>query len=595
MQIRTWVALGGLSVAVAMAAASSCSGLRNQCTDRVDNDGDGYVDRDDPACAIAWDSPRYNAELANCTQSGVGLETTNPACQTDANGAGVGESDDPDCFDRKDNDDDGFVDWPDDLGCADRFGEHEENGECADGEDNDGDHLVDAQDPACRDELGDYDAYRTSEAADPACADGYDNDGDGKSDYPNDVGCESSYDASERNPQCSDGVDNDGDGRKDFPSDPDCLSGLQDREAAYACHDRVDNDRDGQTDFPADIGCASVVDDDESNPQCADGADNDGDGKVDFGAGANNDAGCTSLRDNSETEPACSDGLDNDGDGLTDYPNDLGCESPEDVAEVDSECADGIDNDGDGLTDFPNDPQCINVSGSSEQGTAACSDGIDNDGDGLADYPTDPQCTGRTDTTESAGLGDCADGIDNDDDGFFDTTLGTRNDGDPACDAGYVWERLDPACDDGRDNDGDGRADYAGVDLNHDGAFDLAGELPPDPGCPDAWHYSESPKPQCSDGLDNDGDGTADWGGVDTTGDGAVDVPADAGCANADALAGQRDRNEADPAQCDDGIDNDGDLLIDFQPEFLVGGAPNPAYLTGDPQCESIFDNGEGT
>ena len=50
-------------------------------------------------------------------------------------------------------------------------------------------------------------------------------------------------------------------------------------------------------------------------------------------------------------------------------------------------------------------------------------------------------------------------------------------------------------CEDGIDNDGDGRADY-----------------PNDPGCDDASDLSEkSPRLTCDDGADNDGDGRIDF------------------------------------------------------------------------------------
>jgi hypothetical protein len=62
--------------------------------------------------------------------------------------------------------------------------------------------------------------------------------------------------------------------------------------------------------------------------QCFDGADNNGDGTTDYP----NDPGCTSLSDNTETTvcpgptcPTCADGLDNDGDGTIDFPADPGC------------------------------------------------------------------------------------------------------------------------------------------------------------------------------------------------------------------------------------------------------------------------------
>jgi hypothetical protein len=62
--------------------------------------------------------------------------------------------------------------------------------------------------------------------------------------------------------------------------------------------------------------------------------------------------------------------------------------------------------------------------------------------------------------------------------------------------------------------------------------------------------------PACDDGVDNDGDGDADF-------------PADAGCADAGS--------ENEGPQCDDGLDNDGDGKID----------------TADPQCASASDDRE--
>jgi hypothetical protein len=73
-----------------------------------------------------------------------------------------------------------------------------------------------------------------------------------------------------------------------------------------------------------------------------------------------------------------------------------------------------------------------------------------------------------------------------------------------------------PQCSDGLDNDGDGLTDH-----------------PADPGCTDASDTDETdptppPPPQCSDGLDNDGDGLTDH-------------PADPGCTDAS------DTDETDP------------------------------------------------
>ncbi len=71
-------------------------------------------------------------------------------------------------------------------------------------------------------------------------------------------------------------------------------------------------------------------------------------------------------------------------------------------------------------------------------------------------------------------------------------------------------------CGDGLDNDGDGVANY-----------------PADPGCASAFSPTESPA--CDDGLDNDADGMIDALGRDLDGDGAYDgvgeAPPDPGCA----------------------------------------------------------------
>jgi hypothetical protein len=160
------------------------------------------------------------------------------------------------------------------------------------------------------------------------------------------------------------------------------------------------------------------------------------------------------------------------------------------------------------------------------------------------------------------------------------------------------------ACSDGIDNDGDGKADFAG-----------ANGLPPDLGCGGPNDMTEVDPPQCNDGRDNDGDGTLDFDtvagqtrdsdctslqdnlegphpappppvarcadGIDNDGDGKTDFPADPGCTSA------ADDDETDPSPglpilvlppCADGRDNDRDGKTDF-----------PA----DPGCTSAADNDE--
>ena len=103
------------------------------------------------------------------------------------------------------------------------------NVECNDGSDNDGDGFIDF--PA---DVGCTSVNDDNETNDGAfqCNDGIDNDGDGFIDFPEDPGCDNPTDDDERDsvpPECSDGLDNDGDGLIDYPNDPDCI-GPADRD-----------------------------------------------------------------------------------------------------------------------------------------------------------------------------------------------------------------------------------------------------------------------------------------------------------------------------------------------------------------------------
>ncbi|HXV75694.1 MAG TPA: hypothetical protein VD788_05190, partial [Candidatus Polarisedimenticolaceae bacterium] len=117
-------------------------------------------------------------------------------------------------------------------------------------------------------------------------------------------------------------------------------------------------------------------------------------------------------------------------------------------------------------------------------------------------------------------------------------------------------------CSDTVDNDGDGLTDF-----------------PADPGCTGPTDNSELDEiPECSDTLDNDSDGP-------------IDFPADLGC-----FAAGDPVEDLNPA-CSDGIDNDGDGLIDFS-----GPMPDPDCANANdideltrPQCQDGVDNdGDG-
>lgn len=113
-----------------------------------------------------------------------------------------------------------------------------------------------------------------------------------------------------------------------------------------------------------------------------------------------------------------------------------------------------------------------------------------------------------------------------------------------------------PQCSDGVDNDGDALVDY-----------------PSDPGCISATDFQEFA--ECSDGADNDGDMLSDY-------------PADPGCRS------RADSFELDALdnQCGDGVDNDGDGTIDWPADVLCFG---PNDTTEANQCSDGVDNdGDG-
>ena len=86
-----------------------------------------------------------------------------------------------------------------------------------------------------------------------------------------------------------------------------------------------------------------------------------------------NDSDSVLIIVNAIQVPECRDGIDNDGDVFIDYPADPGCENPDDDNETDiitpPECSDLIDNDGDGFIDYPADPGCINAADDNESDT----------------------------------------------------------------------------------------------------------------------------------------------------------------------------------------------------------------------------------
>ena len=468
-----------------------------------------------------------------------------------------------------------------------------------------------------------------------ACADREDNDQDDRIDYPADPGCERPEDNTEENPEelpeCGDTVDNDGDGLTDFPYDPECESSADPREGrSPECSDGADNDRDGLADFPFDPGCTDEDDGSEYNaPACDDGLDNDEDGRIDFP----NDPGCSSEDDTSERTPRdlpqCADGIDNDEDGFTDFPDDiLSCGFAADQTE-DNPCDRRVFRDITGQTSArgshegaPNDfggscggseeaESLLLWRVASDRPLASMSITARNSEALVVLYAKD-----RCDSTDElfcefnggsrpVEVGPREPGEDLYffvDSQFFSgiwriqidakLAVGARCDGDRipgvrwTCAEGLVClEEISgisrcilPQCSDEVDNDGDGLIDF-----------------PFDPGCADPTERSEldpDPLPACANNVDEDRDGLFDFGedpdcdsaadsfegpdcrdGFDNDGDGRIDFAGgDQGC----VCPEDPDEDQVNRA-CQDQCDNDGDGLIDAE----------------DPGCSSPIDNDE--
>lgn len=81
---------------------------------------------------------------------------------------------------------------------------------------------------------------------------------------------------------------------------------------------------------------------------------------------------------------------------------------------------------------------------------------------------------------------------------------------------------------------------------------------------------------ECDDGVDNDGDGLTDWDGGGGSPDPGCDDPADAS-------------ERSDAIECDNGLDDDGDGRLDFDPETFA----DPTQGSGDPGCASAASDDE--
>lgn len=175
-----------------------------------------------------------------------------------------------------------------------------------------------------------------------------------------------------------------------------------------------------------------------------------------------NDQG-TAIKGCMPTQEICTGGIDDDGDGKIDC-QDSGCDMAPACVE---DCKNGLDDDGDGKIDCQdkacdNSPDCVE----------SCNNDLDDDGDGYIDCK-DSQCKYSINCTE-----DCGNKVDDNGNGKVDCD-------DDACAMDY---HCVEDCWNGIDDDGDGFADCADSDCKMY--------------CPD---------PEiCSGGIDEDFDGFTD-------------------------------------------------------------------------------------
>ena len=344
-----------------------------------------------------------------------------------------------DCFNGVDDDGDGDLDCAD----ADCFVICDESINCADGIDNDGDGNIDCLDADC---VGAFDCDESFN-----CGDGIDNDVDGDIDCF-DTDCIGSFFCLEQF-SCDDGIDNDMDGDIDC-ADADCMLDI-------ACVPLAPNDEcvnavavgdglftfnnintpiDGPEDCDANMStdvwflytapltgfvtidtCQTVLTLTDTTMIIYDGATCPVPGDP-FLACDDDSCGATGFNSSVTLPVMTGDTLLVQVGGWNGSTGEGTLSIVTVVAELN--CFDGLDDDADGMADCL-DPDCAVPCDESLN----CADGVDNDGDLLTDCEDD-DCAGDNDCDESL---NCADGLDNDLDGLTDCADLDDCEFDPAC------------------------------------------------------------------------------------------------------------------------------------------------------------------
>ncbi len=275
-------------------------------------------------------------------------------------------------------------------------------------------------------------------------------------------------------------------------------------------------------------------------------------------------------------KPACSDGADNDDDGLADYPDDPGCDDPEDQDESNPPYC-GLDSQGE-MIPIRTIPPTGHLVQNTENGNSFHSGTC-----GGLDAPE--MVFSLTIPGDTAGLlintiGDPT---------LLDTVVYVRKDtcDDPAAEVACAASTTGAGVELGLTDPEPGEY-FVFIDGNVPGTsgqflLEIKGLIPEGSPCdpsdmtlvcspglicaePESGPPTVCLVPRCSDGLDNDGDSL-------------VDFPEEPGCES------PLDNSEEDLCpgpgcpQCADGVDNDGDSLTDWPNDPGCSGAGDPIEM----------------
>ncbi|HOX47464.1 MAG TPA: trypsin-like serine protease [Myxococcota bacterium] len=382
----------------------------------------------------------------------------------------------------------------------------------------------------------------TCQNASEDCDNTFDDDGDGDVDC-DDLDCAGEPGCSPVAEICDNVADDDGDGQADC-DDSDCTDAANCQPVAEICDNVADDDGDGQADCD-DSDCADAANCQPVAEICDNGADDDGDGQADC-----DDSDCADAANCQPVAEICDNGADDDGDGQADC-DDSDCADAANCQPVAEICDNGADDDGDGQADC-DDTDCA-AAPNCQPVAESCDNGVDDDGDGQADCD-DSDCANAASCQPVAEI--CDNNQDDDGDGHLDC-LDSDCANDPGCQPGVEQ------CNNGLDDDGDGQVDCLDADCSSAPACQAGVE-------------------QCANGLDDDGDGQVDCDDADCAQAHNCLVPAEI-CNNGldDDSDGQVDCDDTEctalsicqvhPENCYNGLDDDGDATVDCSDPDCLG------------------------